>query len=469
MRRGLSALASCLAIAITADAQAGGLYFSDRGVRPMGRAGAYVAGADDLGAIWYNPAGLADAKTSVLADFAILRFSSQYTRSLRVVDADDTVRYVGSPAVNGSSPFVPFPTLAASYAFGKEKEWTIAGAAFAPYPAIATYPATVDGLPSPARYALGSFDGSALIFLGGFIAYKPIEQLRFGLGLGAVVGQFQSEVTFTVSPPDRLVANAEQPEYDAATRFRVGPIFAPTGNLGATWIPTKELRLGTSFQLPLVISSSATFDVRLPTAAIFDGARVTGRDANVRFKLPGIFRIGAEVRPIDELRIEAANVREMWSIHDAIDLVPDNVAIEGISGLPRRVPLPPIKFPRNFQDSNSFRLGAEYGFDLWGYPMRVRTGISYETSAIPRDYLSILTIDMDKITTSLGYSISFGQHWRVDAVYAHLFASSVDVSPDEAKIPRVNPLPGNAQLESVNGGKYSASADLIGVGVVYTF
>ena len=88
MRRALSALASCLAIATSADAQAGGLYFSDRGVRPMGRAGAYVAGADDLGAIWYNPAGLADAKTSVLADFAILRFSSQYTRSLRVVDAD---------------------------------------------------------------------------------------------------------------------------------------------------------------------------------------------------------------------------------------------------------------------------------------------------------------------------------------------------------------------------------------------
>lgn len=451
------------------DAHAGGLYFSDRGVRPMGRAGAYVAGADDLGALWYNPAGLADAKTSVLADFAILRFSSTYTRALRVVDADDTVRYVTSPEVNGSSPFVPFPTLAASYNFGRDKEWTVAGAAFAPYPAIATYPATVNGLPSPARYALGSFDGSALIFLGGFLAYKPIEQLRFGIGLGAVVGQFQSEVTFTVSPPDRLVANAEQPEYDAATRFRVGPIFAPTGNIGATWIPTKELRVGTSFQTPLVISSSASFDVRLPTAAIFDSANVSGRDAHVRFKLPGIFRLGAEVRPIDELRIEATYVREFWSAHDAIELTPEGVAIEGIAGLPKRVPLPGIKFPRNFQDSNSFRLGAEYAFTLWDYPMRIRTGLSYETSAIPRDYLSILTIDMDKITTSLGYSIFFGQHWRLDAVYGHLFASTVTVSPDEAKIPRVNPLPGNAQLESVNGGKYSASADLIGVGVVYTF
>ncbi|MGE3672490.1 MAG: hypothetical protein AB7K71_22655, partial [Polyangiaceae bacterium] len=50
----------------TARAEAAGLYFSDRGVRPMGRAGAFIAGADDAGAIWYNPAGLADTPTSFL-------------------------------------------------------------------------------------------------------------------------------------------------------------------------------------------------------------------------------------------------------------------------------------------------------------------------------------------------------------------------------------------------------------------
>src|SRR5580765_2469829 len=63
---------SSLFFAATADAA--GLYFSDRGVRPMGRAGAFVAGADDLGAIWYNPAGIADCGTSFLADFSWLHF-----------------------------------------------------------------------------------------------------------------------------------------------------------------------------------------------------------------------------------------------------------------------------------------------------------------------------------------------------------------------------------------------------------
>jgi len=450
-------------------ASAGGLYFSDRGVRPMGRAGAFVAGADDLGALWYNPAGLADAGTSLLGDFSWLRFSSEFTRQLRIVDADNTVRYVNSPTVRGTSPVIPFPTLAWSYNFGSRKEWTIASGTYAPYAAIATYPEQVDGKPSPARYALGSFDGSALILIGGWAAYKPIEQLRIGIGVGALVGFFQSNVTFSVSPADRLVAAPEQPEYDAASTFRVGPIVAPTGNLGVTWVPMKELRLASSFQLPVVVSSHTKFDVRLPTAAIFDGARVTGNDAHVKFKLPPILRFGVEGRPIEELRIEFAYVHEFWSVHDSIELTPEGVAIEGIAGLPRRVPLPGINFPRNFQDSSSYRLGGEYTFKLWGYPMDLRGGISYETTAIPRSYLSLLTIDMDKITTAIGGGLHVGEHWRLDMTYAHLFASSVNVPADDARIPRVNPLAGNAPLEAVNGGRYAASADLLGVGANYKF
>lgn len=437
----------------------------------MGRAGAFVAGADDLGAVWYNPAGLADAKTSALADFSFLRFGADYTRELRIVDADNTVRYIKSPTVSGDSPVIPFPTLAGSYNFGAKNEFTVAGALYAPYAAIATYPETVDGKPSPSRYALGSFDGSALIFTGAYFAYKPIEELRVGVGLGALVGVFQSTVTFSASPPDRLLAAPEQPEFDAASRFRVGPIFAPTGSLGAIWIPSSFVRVGGSFQLPAVVSAQTRFDVRLPSSAVFDGARVVGNSAHVRFKLPSILRAGVELRPVPELRVEAAYVREFWSIHDALELTPEGVEIEGISGLPRRFPLPPIRFERGFQDSNSFRLGGEYSFPVWGYDARLRGGLSYETSAVPPEYLSLLTIDMDKVTLAIGAGVYVGKskQWRLDLTYAHLFASSVNVSPDRAKIPRVNPIAGNAVPETVNGGQYAASADLIGVGAEYKF
>jgi len=76
---------------------------------------------------------------------------------------------------------------------------------------------------------------------------------------------------------------------------------------------------------------------------------------------------------------------------------------------------------------------------------------------------------MDKVTIATGGSVHVGDHWRFDLTYAHLFASSVEVSPAEARIPRVNPIGGNAPFEAVNGGKYAAEADLIGVGAQYTF
>ena len=39
-------------------AQASTYYLSDVGIRAMGRGGAFVAGADDISAQWYNPSAL---------------------------------------------------------------------------------------------------------------------------------------------------------------------------------------------------------------------------------------------------------------------------------------------------------------------------------------------------------------------------------------------------------------------------
>ncbi|MGZ5970698.1 MAG: OmpP1/FadL family transporter, partial [Polyangiales bacterium] len=213
----------------------------------MGRAGAFVAGADDLGAIWYNPAGIVDAGSSILTDFCQLRFSDSYTRTLRIEDADKTVRYVQSPEIRGSSPILPLPTLAISYAIDKEKRWVIAGGVLAPYVALASYPdRTADGQASPARYTLGSFDGSLLALPGAWVAWKPNDKLRIGAGVLAMVGTFQSTITFSVCPQDRLICAPEQPEWDASSQMKVGPIVAPTGNGGIIYEPDPHVRIGVS-------------------------------------------------------------------------------------------------------------------------------------------------------------------------------------------------------------------------------
>jgi long-subunit fatty acid transport protein len=229
------------------------------------------------------------------------------------------------------------------------------------------------------------------------------------------------------------------------------------------------VRIGISGQSPMVVSAPATLKIKLPSSAIFDTASQGGVDTHVRFELPAIFRVGVEVRPIEKLRIEGAYVREFWFTHQAIDIVNKNITLDGITGMPPSIHIPDIAFPRGFQSSNSFRLGGEYNYAIGDYPMALRLGVQYETSAVPKEYLSLSSLDFNKLTLTLGGSLYIGRHWRFDGLYAHLFAGSVYTPPEDAKIPRVNPIKGNAPFEPVNGGSYSASADLIGVGLNYRF
>jgi len=74
MRRAQTCALAMAALLGASRAEAGGLFFSDRGVRPMGRGGAFVAGADDLGAIYYNPAGILEAGNQVLVDASAMVF-----------------------------------------------------------------------------------------------------------------------------------------------------------------------------------------------------------------------------------------------------------------------------------------------------------------------------------------------------------------------------------------------------------
>lgn len=455
-------------------ANAAGLYVGDRGVRPLGRGGAFVAGADDLGAIWYNPAGLAFAKPSFLADFAWVNYSSEYTRKTQVIDAAGVARVYEYPTVDGSTPVLPIPTLAGMTQFGDKKELSVALGLIAPYTAVTSYPETVNGQPSPSRFSLVTLQGSALVVPGVYAAYRPIERLSLGMGFMALVGTFRSTSYFSACPADRLVCAAEDPSYDTFGELKVGPIFSPSANFGITGVPHDQIRIGASFQLPFSINAPAKVKVRLPTAVVFDNARQEGEDAHVRFKLPAILRIGGEFRaPMSEtsqLRVEATYVHEFWSIHKSIDITPDNLTLVDITGFPSPFGVSPISMPRNFQDSHSFRLGGEMSFKLSSYTLDIRAGTAYETTAIPNAYVSPLTTDANKMIFALGGGLHLGKSWRLDATFARVAAFTIEVTPDEARVPRVNPVRGNpTATEAINGGEYRSRANVFGVGLQYTF
>lgn len=473
--RGLlaAALAAALSLA-SSHASAAGLYFSDRGVRPLGRGGAFVAGADDLGAVYYNPAGILEARSQVLADMSWLHFTGDYTRRARLDQVDPTtgqptgLAYEKTfPSVHGTSPVLPIPTLAVSSSLGVERAAFAVGV-WAPYAAITSYPESASGKPAPQRYSLLTLGGSALAVVGAWGAYELTPSLSVGAGLEMLVGTFESSIALSTCVPERFLCAPEDPSWDATTRLKVGPIWSPSGNVGAVWKASSTWRFGSSLQLPFWIDAPATVDVRLPTSSFFDAASQSGERAHVKFRLPWTLRGGVEARPSASTRVELALVYEAWSMHDEIRVVPDDVVLRDVATFPAAYKVGPMSIGRGFRDTWSARFGAEQSVKLGGYPIDLRAGLLYERSAVPPAMLSVLTVDLDKLAITAGASLHLGR-LRLDGVVAQIVTAPADVSTSEASVAQVSPVRANPSPtpHTVNAGEYRASATVLGVGLAY--
>lgn len=475
------ALVCALAIAATGttrEASAGGMFFSDRGARPMGRGGAFVAGADDLNAIYYNPAGLVDAGNQVMLEAAVMLFRSAYTRQARVRQYDpNTGQPTGQqwdqtfPKAEGTPALGVIPTLVLSNNFGLRNTMFALGV-WTPYAAGARYADTVAGGPAPGRYMLLNLDGSALMVPGVWGAWAPAKWVSLGAGFQALVGTYRTLTAMTTCLPDRFMCAPEQPDYDTLTQLEVGPVFAPGGNAGVTFKIGQHVRIGASYQLPFHVDSDATVRVRMPSAAVFNKAWQDGNKANVKMDFPWMARLGVELRlPRARTRAEIAGVYEAWKMHDTIHVTPQGVALRDVELFPPVYRVGAIDVPRGFRDTYSVRLGAEHWESIGGFQIDARVGLMYERSAIPPAYLSTLTIDLDKYILGMGASLHISKIWRVDLMYAHVFGVTRTVSTDSARITPVNPVRTTpAEFPDViNAGRYEASADVFGIGLAVNY
>lgn len=450
-------------LAASRDANAGGFYVTDRGVRAMGRAGAFVAGADDQHAIWYNPAGLAFAENGFLLDVTYLAYDQNYTR--------ETGGQMLDPVHARPAPLV-IPTLVVNHNFGL-RDWMFAAGLFAPNAVITSYPETQT---APQRYSVVSLEGSILAIGGLWAAYKPRSDFSIGLGIQALVGSFASRMVLSGCPAT-ITCQPEDPEWDASAQVQAGPIFAPSANLGVRWVPSRYVALGISGQLPFWVDAPATLQVRLPSASFYDGATVNGNRASVQFTMAPIIRAGVEVRPDPSTHVELAFVYEGWSIHDRIALTPvrDDAQPHGIQIANTRgvgiYDVGPTSIARNFQDTYSIRLGAERHQRIGEHTiLSPRLGFAYETSATAPEYTSVLTFDTNHFLLTAGLGFTWNR-LRIDVMFNHVFANSVAVAEADARIYQLAPFRASDQapMHPINAGRYDLAVNSFGLGVRYSF
>ncbi len=211
---GALALFALALSALPSTAKAGGFYLADRGVRPLGRGGAFIAGVDDPHALWYNPAGLAYSGDQLLIDATDTFLQVDYTR----IDGGGTTL----PTVSGHHAYLPIPTVAGSFSFDELPNLTFGLSLTAPNAALMDWPQsiTVDGMeqPAPQRYSLLSMQGSILSTVTAGVAWRPIRELSIGFASHLLLGTFNAQVAHSAC--DGVICSfPEDPEYDGVAQI----------------------------------------------------------------------------------------------------------------------------------------------------------------------------------------------------------------------------------------------------------
>jgi long-chain fatty acid transport protein len=437
---------SLLTLLAPLTAHAGGMFLPGRGARALARAGSFVAGADDGGALYYNPAGLAEIQgVSLLLDGALILQQVHYAR----VDSGGNML----PALDGSMDLLPIPTLVLTWK-PKQVPWlTVAGGVWVPYLGLNSWPA--DG---PQRYSTITLKGSLILVLELAAAFKLNEHVFIGAGFQDLIMKFKS--TRNLSACTELNCAPEDQSFDSPTQVTASTFFTPSANAGLT-IAYPKWRFGLSVQAPFVVHADSSVQSKLPTDPMFANAVLVGDSATTSFTVPLMIRAGFELRPIHGLRVEAGVDYEAWSMQDRFTIQPHNIYIDNVPGIGRYY-LNTMYIERHLTDSVSVHIGGE--MEAINNRLWVRAGYLFESSATPDQYASVFAPDGLKNMIALGVGARLFGPVRIDVSYAHVFFNDRSVDWKASKSLQTNPIQPSLEV-GVGGGDYHMAADILAAGL----
>lgn len=450
----LIGLAASLTVLPAAPAEAAGFYLPGRGVRPLGRAGAFVAsGEGNLNSLWYNPANLTMGDALQLTvDVGLVNLSSDFTRAPRTDEFGEELSY---GRVSNESLPQPIPQALIGGPTGVEGLSWAAGF-YAPYMSGVTYPEQ-----GPQRYTVVSNTGSIMGFFHGALAYEVGDSFRIGAGFQNAIASFR--LVSVTSGYTGLHGRPEDADLDILSKVELSDYFIPTGNLGL-WV-----KLGANFEAAMSVQGPVTVDdsdakltVRMPSSPEFDNAKLSNNSISTKMMLPPVLRVGFRF-VTDPFDVELAAVWEGWSTFDEIRATPNDIAVEGVPGI-GSIPVGALSIPQNFRDTYSIRLGGDYHLSS---DLSLRAGLGFETGGIPDEYYSVFLPESDKYHLAAGLTWGFSD-WELDVGVAYYLYGDKNISNSEVR--QINPTDTDQKLATIVGnGEYSASYLVVGLGVNYAF
>ncbi len=398
-----------------AAAQAAGFYFLDSGVRAQGRAGAFVAGADDISAQYYNPAALSRVgRATVALDVWAISQSVDFDRA-------DELGWNTFEAVANEAPPQPEPAGGVVLPLGPLHPvlagTTLALGLYLPTSPLLAYPA--DG---PQRYALIS---STVLqgYAGPSLAQRVTPWLSVGAGLQYTFLTVNQSITAIQCVESVDNCGTDSPSDDIRMDLSTVDPARLSWNAGVLVEPASWLAIGASVQPQIDYrtegSMTVTFseDNTLVRPELTTGT-FTDDDVTVDATLPWIARLGVQLAPSERARVEVAGTWTQWSAMSALRITDIDLSLttreDGVLKGEPIVVTDDVPFSTGFVDSWSARLGGEYDIVP---AVRARAGVAYETSAVPSDYVSVFMVDGPKLALAAGATARIGKRVSLNASF----------------------------------------------------
>jgi long-chain fatty acid transport protein len=457
-------------VAAPAAAHAGGLFIPGLGPVAQGRAGAYVATAEDPSAIGVNPAGLAKTDgVTVLIGANLIDYAVTFTRR-GTYDAVDNVDlpWAGQPYASvsdesrpsiGVGPFQAVPMVVVAVDLEAQVPGLhVAAGLIAP----SAYPVRSLGAdyqiddpavpPPPGRYDVVEQDAT-VIMPSIAVGYRVNDRLDVGARFTWGIADIQA-TTFVWGTENF----EEWTGHDARFTVEAQDRFVPGFGLGALYRLGDGIELGLSWDSPMAVRAQGLGDSTTPSGVLIGGEPVElspplpGRErcapggqvgafkTCVALDLPMVTTVGGRRIFRDAAGAPAADVElnvawERWSAASDYRILVDAGALNGT------IPLQEGVIRHGLRDVVSIRLGGSVRLPL--ADVAVRAGVAHDTAAA-RDGWERLDLDgAARTTMALGLSIPAGPTTiHVGAGYVH--EGTRDVGTD------CNPSIGNEGCRGTN-------------------
>jgi len=426
-----------LSLAATSVIMANGYKVPEQSVNSVALAGADVAHVHGADAAYSNPANMA-----FMDDGQYVEGTLTYIH-LTSIDYEGTVR--GAPA-DASSETEDFLLPSLHYvgeAYGDFR-----------FGASLTVPAGLskrwqEG--GPSQLIAEEFT-LKVIELNPVVSYKVTSDLAVAAGLRMVYsdGIVKSSGTTVVDPTG--------PIYQTIDRDMEGDSLEFGYNLAVAYKPLEELSLAVTYRSEVDLAEEGTAKLSASDAFVIVGGVPTvvaptadsyNGDASVTIPLPAVLSLATAYTFNEATTVEAVYERTYWSSYESLDFEGYNPSLTGVLKVAYDDPK-----PRNWNDTNTFRLGLTHKFNKKWTGM---AGYAYDESPSPVSTVSFELPESDAQIFSLGARYNYNDELSIGIAGLYDKKDSITVSQTAAS--------GN----QLNGEFTNASAYVLSLGVGYKF